>query len=202
MSKYLVIEGTDGSGKNSVADALMEHEGYVQVAEPCPESPFYAAIRQGLKDPQKEKALLPLFHQDRLWTIENVIEPLLSQGKKVISVRSFLSTLVYQKQSHPENVVDDICSSLPLYPDTLIFLDLPVEESMRRISDRGLEREVFETESKLEKVREGYVYELRRILRNETRWRPSILWVDAKAPLEDVVSMILDQLSEARGDTV
>lgn len=159
---YVVLEGISGSGKNTVAEALgarllklgISHR---QIEEPGTE---YKLLREGIEarntkvGVELKKALLMA---DRAIQLERSILPALRAGEVVISVRSYLSTSVYQ-------AADDSDAWLTMYGykwmppcDLLALLDLPEDDALARISSRNKKLGEFEKIEDLRRHRERYM---------------------------------------------
>jgi len=161
--KFIVIEGLDGSGKNSQIDLVVDlfeknNKEVVVTKEPTIESEAGRKIRQAIR---KEIAMEPLelqklFVQDRKEHLENKIIPALKQGKFVISTRYAFSTFAY---GYADNLnVDELIKMNDkfLLPDLTIIIDVNPESCIERIEGRGEPKELFEKLDKLTKVNEIY----------------------------------------------
>lgn len=142
---YIVIEGIDGSGKDTQADLLAAKLNQpLQVNEPDNELPTGKLLRQLLKSGEYPQAHSALFLADRLALMESKIQPALANGRDVISVRSWLSTLVYQQDQWPLDWLKDIHRLLPCKPTHLVLLDVDPAVGMGRTQRRGGPLEVYE----------------------------------------------------------
>jgi len=167
MSKFIVVEGLDGSGKTTQIEMLRDRlQGAGRAchltAEPTelPTGKFLRSIMRGevTADPRTTAAL---FAADRIEHIFNPDEGLLHQlaeGYHVIASRYYFSSLAYQSEfADPGWIASlNMMAKRTLPADVTIFLDLSPEVSMQRIAARGEERELFETEEKLKHVRESF----------------------------------------------
>ena len=102
VSKYLALEGVDGSGKSTVANALADRLSGMGMAtlvvrEPGG-TPLGEAIRELLLDSERldDWAEVFLFAAQRAELAREVIGPALSAGTWVISDRSYYSSIAYQ----------------------------------------------------------------------------------------------------------
>jgi dTMP kinase len=147
--QLITFEGLDGCGKTTQLHAvfdwlsrsgrLPEGTKVVKTREPgC-----LPGVRDLLKDPKAAitpKAELLLLMADRAQHVATVIMPELEQGNWVLCDRFYASTLAYQGWGRglgPEAVEkahELACGAL--YPDLELFFDVPVDESMRRLSRR------------------------------------------------------------------
>lgn len=105
MSKFITIEGPDGSGKSTLVQKIkqwLENEGRDFILTKEPGSPLNddcVKMRQMLLDPDKDldkEAELYLMMADRCNHVHKVIKPNLKQGKIVISDRYIDSSYAYQ----------------------------------------------------------------------------------------------------------
>ncbi len=102
VSKYIALEGGDGSGKSTVAEALgarIETAGgeVVLVREPGG-TPMGEVVRGLLLDSDKldDWAEVFLFAAQRAELARRVVAPALDAGKWVISDRTYYSSIAYQ----------------------------------------------------------------------------------------------------------
>lgn len=102
VSKYIALEGSDGSGKSTVAAALagrLEDAGerVISVREPGG-TPLGESIRELLLDSQTldHWAEVFLFAAQRAELAREVIAPALEAGSWVVSDRTYYSSIAYQ----------------------------------------------------------------------------------------------------------
>lgn len=167
LGKFIVIEGIDGAGTTTQAGLLVQRiketgKKAIQTFEPS-DGPVGSMLRQVLKKRMflgiEELALL--FSADRIDHLETVIKPSLQEGIHVICDRYSPSTYSYQgisltdtTHSYKDNWIRTV-DGRALKPDVIIYLDLPVEVSLKRIEDRG-SKDIFENEAFLTKVVSRY----------------------------------------------
>ena len=149
MSKFIVVEGSEGVGKSTqiktIKSFLEEHKiEYIVTREPGGTS-FGESIRSIILDQKNDTDNLTdslLFYASRYENYNKVILPALKNGKTVICDRFHYSTLVYQgivgddelvKKVH--NIFDAIFSESI---DHIIYLYTDPEESLKRISRRSI----------------------------------------------------------------
>jgi dTMP kinase len=142
--RFIVIEGPDGSGSTTqvamLAATLRERGRSVVTTREPSAGPVGALLRQILGHrlvhndgtPIGESELALLFAADRLDHLANEIDPALLSGADVISDRYLLSTLAYQSQAEDTAWLVTLNRRARM-PDLTIVLDVPAEESMRRI---------------------------------------------------------------------
>ena len=164
--KFIVFEGTDGSGKSTQMKMLGKYLKAKGV--PCypthepTDSPFGALLRSCLtgRVEADERAIAALFAADRIDHITNTVNGILKkldEGTTVLCDRYYFSSFAYNGGFVPIEWVVELNKPAMglLRPDLTIFLDLSVEESMRRVARRG-EAERYETEEKQRRIRERY----------------------------------------------
>lgn len=150
MASYVVLDGIDGSGKDSQADLLVRHfrcannESAIKVNEPDNESPTGKLLREMLKEGTYPEAHAAMFLADRMILQTRTVKPALEAGVHVVSSRSFLSTLVYQQDHHPLQWLLDIHRALPVKPTHIFFLDIDPEEAATRLNRRNSAKEHYE----------------------------------------------------------
>ncbi len=172
---FVTFEGTDGSGKGTQIDLLVERlrgEGRDVVVNREPGgTPIGRQIRAILLDAAnthlQPTAELLLYFASRAQAVEEVILPALRAGSVVISDRFTDSTTVYQGAARGlgAEVVEllDALSCQGLVPDLTILLDIDLDTSIARAAARNAESGSRETRMDEEsrefhaKVREGYL---------------------------------------------
>jgi dTMP kinase len=171
-----VIEGVDGSGKSTQAARLIERlraagEDPLALREPGA-TPLGERVRALLlaRDAAREgwspRAEALLFFAARVELIARSIAPALARGRTVVCERFTPSTLAYQGQDEEDArfvlALDRLCVPGDCRPERIVLLDLPPEESWRRVlagSGRGGGPDAIEARG-LEfqrRVREGYL---------------------------------------------
>lgn len=147
QGKFIVIEGTDATGKstqvNILADRLAE-KGIQTVSWHEPNGPpISSEIRTVLLNGSLERSPetnLLLFTASRLESWRQTGLPAIKMGKWAISARNHLSTLVYQ--SAAEGLSEDLVMETTarfmdrryMSPDQTIILDFEEEDEFERIS--------------------------------------------------------------------
>ena len=167
---FIVLEGIDSSGKTTQAQLLKNYfstnkEKAVISSEPS-NGIIGNMIRQALKQRiifSRDRNLFDeqmayLFAADRHDHLYNDIDgvfKLIQDDYHVISTRYYFSSLAYNCET-PEKFtfVKKLNERFP-NPDLTIYLDIPIEVSLKRLEGRSL-KEVYETKAKLTEVRERY----------------------------------------------
>ena len=183
MSKFIVVEGSEGVGKSTqiktIKSFLEEHKiEYIVTREPGGTS-FGESIRSIILDQNNDTDNLTdslLFYASRYENYNKIILPALKNGKTVICDRFHYSTLVYQgivgddelvKKVH--NIFDAIFSKSI---DHIIYLYTDPEESLKRISKR-LTTDKFESRgleylNKLNKAYESIFSNMENVIKLDT----------------------------------
>lgn len=161
--KLIVIEGLDGSGKSAQVELLVnflrqQGKEIVLTKEPTIDSDAGSRIKQVLKGEIEIEPLelQKLYVQDRKEHLENKIIPTLKEGKFVVSSRYAFSTFAY---GYSDGLDVDLLIKLNdnfLLPDLTIIVDVLPENCIKRIENRGEQKEHFEKIEKLTKVNEFY----------------------------------------------
>ena len=211
--KYIVIEGSDGTGKSTQLTLLHDHlagQGHkvVTVSEPAHEKddqePLEIAklLRRLVKDGTVERRAetnLHLFAAARVEKWHGEIEPALTAGAYVLSSRNYWSTLAYQ--GYGEGLSTDYITSMTrldlgktgyMRPDAAIILTLYDEiERSARVQKRGLHEihDTFETKPKdfQQRVAEGY----KTLAQNF-----DIPIIDASGSIEDVNKRVVAEITQ------
>ena len=183
MSKFIVVEGSEGVGKSTqiktIKSFLEEHKiEYIVTREPGGTS-FGESIRSIILDQNNDTDNLTdslLFYSSRYENYNKIILPALKNGKTVICDRFHYSTLVYQgivgddelvKKVH--NIFDAIFSKSI---DHIIYLYTDPEESLKRISRRSItdkfESRGLEYLNKLNKAYESIFSNMENVIKLNT----------------------------------
>jgi len=142
---YIVIEGIDGSGKDTQGDLLAASmDGALRVNEPDDSLPTGKLLRVMLKEGSYVEAHAAMFLADRMAMLSTKVRPALDAGKPVVSVRSWMSTLVYQQENWPLDWLFDIHRQLPCKATHLIVLDIDPEIALSRATRRPGHNEFYE----------------------------------------------------------
>lgn len=157
---YIVIEGSDGTGKSTVANLVAEQlreDGREVIRVDEPDSAFDKAgevlvpiaseLRRIIKDGSLGRTALTnvlLFTAARRENWLQVSQPALEQGIDVVSARNYWSTLVYQGygEGFDLNTITELTQlsvgERYMHPDYGFILDLnDEEERQKRIANRG-----------------------------------------------------------------
>ncbi len=166
--KLIVLEGLDGAGTTTqtriLAEALRARNIRVWTTREPSEGPIGAQIRSVLtrRLSMGKNALTALFTADRLDHLyaEGGVQERLARNEWVIMDRYYLSSFAYQAlgmdDDHKRWLFD--MHQYCIQPDLTIFVDVEAKISMERIAvNRGFHFELFETQDKLQAIREQYL---------------------------------------------
>jgi dTMP kinase len=144
MGCFITFEGPDGSGKTTQIQALysaLAEEGYpvLLVREPGG-TDIGDQIRAVLHD-VRNVGMLPntevlLYSASRAQLVGRVIRPALDAGKLVLCDRYAESTMAYQGYGHQFDL--ELLKAITAFatgglrPDLIVYLDIDVEEGLRR----------------------------------------------------------------------
>lgn len=200
---FITVEGIDGCGKSTQARliaAALEAAGHdvLRLREPGGVK-ISEQIREILLDPANvemgDVCELLLYEAARAQLVHQVIRPALAAGKTVICDRFYDSTTAYQAfadgldrgmVSQANELAVDGCR-----PDLTLVFDLPVEDALRRRSDRAaedrLELKGLEFQAR---VAAGF----RAVAADEP---DRVKLVDAGGSIAEVFSSVVDELRSA-----
>lgn len=200
--KFIALEGIDGAGKSTLIKALskkFDESGlaYHATAEPT-KNHIGKTIRAILTGEMEgdEKTIAALFLADRLDHLthsEYGILKHLESGTHVICDRYYLSSYAY----HVPHVSLDwviaanaICADLKR-PDITFFIDIPVEESMRRLSASRDQLDRFENEARISQVRANYFNAIARVKKDE-----NIVFIDGCRPSSEIAEKLWEEIKK------
>ena len=139
MSKFIVFEGIDGSGKTSAmqfASGLLEGRGIDHI---CTREPGGTPTAELIRELVMSSSMGPittamLMFAARHEHLQDVILPHLAEGRVVLCDRYYLSTRVYQHQIGAVAWEQLVNLSGSRAPDATILLTCPVRDALRRAS--------------------------------------------------------------------
>jgi dTMP kinase len=208
---FITFEGVEGSGKSTVAGAVLERFRKAGLECIMTREPGGTAIsekiREMLLDPANTSIVpgteLLLYVASRAQVVGELIAPALERGTSVLCDRFMDASVAYQGWAR--GLGEDIVSELNSFavgeavPDRTYLLDLEVDDGFERGPDRreasGVRsRDRLELEKRAfhERVREGY-------LRIASREPGRVSVIDASLPLEKVIGAVLRNLRTLRG---
>jgi dTMP kinase len=199
---FIVFEGLDRSGSSTQVRLLHEkltQNGYsaIQTAEPT-SGPVGNLIKLSMSHRlsltnsllNDDKQLAYLFAADRFDHLYNKVDgviKMVEEGRIVISSRYYLSSYAYHCNSEADfDFIYRLNQDFPP-PDLTFFLNIPLEESIRRIRRSRIIPEKYEIREKLEVVKKNYEKALK-------KYQHRLIILDAmKAPgdlLNEVYSFV------------
>lgn len=168
---FIAFEGLDGAGKSTLILGLKREletrsQGSVMTREPGG-SALGDQVRELLLkvegDAPVPRCEALLYQAIRAQHVETLIRPTLAAGKWVLSDRYAASSIAFQGGGREINE-DEIhwlnkFSTRGLEPDLYVLLDLPVDESLKRLGSRAQDPDRFERENREfhERVRSAYL---------------------------------------------
>lgn len=207
---FIVIEGQDGTGKDTQAKRLAEYfreKGrevtYYAESGTASEDPFVAEIAKLNYGSQQDidhrtRVLLYLVNRYEQW--RKLAEPTLKQGGVVVTARSWFSTLVYE--GYGAGVSRNLITKLHkivmperyFKPDKTILLTLDEKTQAERLgtqNDKNWDRkkEVWKSKGNefQKKVNQGYL---------KIAEEYPVVRVDASGTIEEVFAKILEEIEK------
>jgi dTMP kinase len=203
---FVTFEGIDKSGKTTqarlLAEFLRQSGREVALTQQPGGSPLCAGIWGLIRDRRHFGQMaslteLMLFAADRAQHVREVILPALEAGRSVVCDRYADSTVAYQGYGRGLSLdtiarLNDAATE-GLAPERTFFIDIPVEEALRRGLGRGADRMEMEQVSFFERVREGYL----RIAASDPR---RVLVVDGCDTADRVAEQVRAAIRETMND--
>lgn len=196
--KFIVFEGSDGSGKSTILEKVKEYldskdVDYILTREPGGTS-IGEQIRNVLLSKDSEamddRTEVLLFAAARAQSVEEIVKPNLEKGKLVISDRYVLSSLAYQGYAREVGVekvreVNDFAID-SLQPDYTFFLDVDPITVLKR-KKQSVEADRLESEANTfhEKVYDGY----KSLIKGD-----NFIVIDASKSIEEVAQQTISNL--------
>lgn len=195
---FIAIEGIDGSGKTTLAEAIAEDlraRGQVVTLTREPGgTPLGHAIRQLLLDHAHAPiplAELMLYAADRAQHVNTLIKPAIDRGETVITDRYTGSTTAYQHHARglPIDTIHHLnhLATNDLKPDLTILLDLDPRRALERTTSKRRDRIETDTLDRLYRIRRGYQHQAA----NDPTWvtldahqRPEVLLLYALSHID------------------
>ena len=176
--KFIVLEGGEGAGKSSqLADIKKFYGDKVVVTREPGGSPYAEEIRNVIlksahASQADAKTHFALFWAARADHLKNTIIPALQAGKVVISDRFDSSTFAYQIYGQEAKELESFFWQMrdfylgDVKPDLYIYMDVNVEEGLRRKQVQGGDEINHFDERKLDfhlRMREGFMQFLKQV---------------------------------------
>ena len=199
LAKYIAFEGLEGCGKSTHVKRLATRLNAVMTREPGGTA-IGSMLRNILIDPtntnlsSRTEALL--MAADRAQHISELIAPALARGQHVVSDRSVYSSLAYQGYGRQQDLVElkrlNNWAIDGLWPDLVIYIDVPLEILIERLKKRELDRFEREDRAFFERIDAGF----RAMAADDPpRW----LIIDGTPPKDELEKIISKKLLERLG---
>ena len=197
--KFIALEGIDGSGKSTqlklAADRLRQLGYDVRETREPTDFPVGRLLRQILtgEETADGRTIASLFAADREDHLlhRGGVMDMLGEGAVVMCDRYYFSSYAYHGcDMEMDRVISaNLISADILRPDITVFVDIPVEVALERIT-RGRDHvELFETKDRLTRVREKYFEALEKLADTE-----NVSVISGDAAPEEVTSRIMEVL--------
>jgi dTMP kinase len=193
---YIAFEGAEACGKSTQAALLSDAIGAVLTRE-TGGTPIGSRIREILHDNTVDnlaaRAEALMTAADRAQHIAEVVRPALDAGRSVVSDRSVYSSLAYQGYGR-ELDVDEIrrlnrWGTDDLWPDAVVFLEIPDDLAADRMARRDLDRFEAAGEAFHDRVLAGF---RTMAAKDPEHW----ITIDASDPVDEVSDAIRDALTD------
>ena len=188
---YVTVEGIDGAGKSSVADALHEHYGGLFTV--LTKAPGGTALGTRLRHMLLHSDLDPcvdaqdlLFAADYRQLVHNVIRPSLEADYSIIQDRGIGSAIAYGLARRGWMYADrqrltSLYADVPM-ADTVVYLDITVDTCFSRMSS---------TPDNVERSGPKFFEQVLSHFRNMAMIDRTWVTVDGEQPLDDVIADVL-----------
>ena len=201
--KFIVLEGIEASGKTTQANLLSEKFPEAYHTKNPTDGEIGKFIRERVLGGHSDippVAYQYLFSADREIQSQDIIRNL-KAGKTVISDRYFWSSVAYGIADREgldyenwENVSLVALSLLSMYhqfiiPDLSIYLDVSIEESLRRLKGSKKHTEIYDNHETNVKVKKGYEWLIK-------KFPDELKVVDGNRPEEQVTKEILSLIEK------
>ena len=187
--KFIVIDGLDGSGKDTQIDLLAETykkqgKNVVVRSHPCDDNKYGRKSKQALLKTGKINHLLATVYFG-LDAIRSVRKYSHDDSIDVLIFSRYILAVMYLPDVVNVIVYKIVCFALPT-SEYMFFLDVSPEESLRRIGSRDEETEMFEN---IESLREA---------RNKSR-KFTYNWnlVDGDQSIDEISSQIISKCMDS-----
>ncbi len=196
LGKYIAFEGLEGCGKSTHVKRLAMRLDAVMTREPGG-TVVGSLLRNILIDPANTtlspRAEALMMAADRAHHIAELISPSLAVGRHVVSDRSVYSSLAYQGYGRQQDLdelrrLNDWAIG-GLWPELVIYIQVPTELLLERLKKRELDRFERENGEFFARIADGYS---QMAAADPTRW----LVIDgtpAKDDLEKIISAAVQE---------
>lgn len=151
--RYVAFEGLEGCGKSTHVKRLATRLDAVMTREPGGTT-VGSMLRNVLIDPANTslspRAEALMMAADRAQHIAELVSPSLAAGRHVVSDRSVYSSLAYQGYGRQQDLVElkrlNDWAINGVWPELVIYIEVPTELLLERLKKRELDR--FEQENR------------------------------------------------------
>lgn len=199
LGRYIAFEGLEGCGKSTHVKRLATRLDALVTREPGGTT-VGAMLRGILIDPANTnlspRAEALLMAADRAQHISELIAPALASGKHVVSDRSVYSSLAYQGYGRQQDLdelkrLNDWAVNL-MWPELVIYIEVPTEMLLERLKKRELDRFEREDPQFFMRVAEGFSTMAKA---DPKRW----LVIDGTPPKDELEKIIADGVRQRIG---
>ena len=191
LGKYIAFEGLEGCGKSTHVKRLATRLDAVMTREPGGTA-IGSLLRNILIDPANTtlspRAEALMMAADRAHHIAELISPSLAAGRHVVSDRSVFSSLAYQGYGRKQDLAElkrlNDWAIGGVWPELVIYIEVPTELLLERLKKRELDRFEREDGEFFRRVADGFS---QMAAANPKRWLV-INGTPAKDDLEKVIS--------------
>ena len=196
LGKYIAFEGLEGCGKSTHVKRLATRLNAVMTREPGG-TVVGSLLRNILIDPANmtlsPRAEALMMAADRAHHIAELVSPSLAVGRHVVSDRSVFSSLAYQGYGRKQDLAElkrlNDWAIGGLWPELVIYIEVPNELLLERLKKRELDRFEREDGEFFGRVADGFS---QMAAADPKRW----LVIDgtpAKDDLEKIISVAVNE---------
>ena len=199
LGKYIAFEGLEGCGKSTHVKRLATRLNAVMTREPGGTA-IGSMLRNILIDPANTnlsaRAEALMMAADRAQHIAELISPSLAAGLHVVSDRSVYSSLAYQGYGRQQDLdelrrLNDWAIG-GLWPELVVYIEVPTELLLERLKKRELDRFEREDGEFFKRVADGFS---QMAAQDPQRW----LIIDGTPAKDDLEKIISAAVSERLG---
>ncbi len=163
LGKYIAFEGLEGCGKSTHVKRLATRLNGVMTREPGG-TVVGSMLRNILIDPANvglsPRAEALMMAADRAHHIAELVYPSLKSGRHVVSDRSVYSSLAYQGYGRQQDIGElrriNEWAIDGLWPELVIYIEVPTELLLERLKKRELDRFEREDAEFFKRVADGF----------------------------------------------
>ena len=199
LGKYIAFEGLEGCGKSTHVKRLATRLDAVMTREPGG-TVVGSLLRNILIDPANTtlspRAEALMMAADRAHHIAELVSPSLAVGRHVVSDRSVFSSLAYQGYGRKQDLTElkriNDWAIGGLWPELVIYIEVPTELLLERLKKRELDRFEREDGEFFERVADGFS---QMATADPKRW----LVIDGTPAKDDLEKIISAEVQERLG---